>query len=526
MRHPAAALFARPKLGSTLPPLIVATVRAARRVLGGISVAIAMSIPALAADMPVKALAPAPAFYDWSGVYFGVHAGYGGGMKDWGAGAGITADFLARGGFGGGQIGINKQLGSLVFGLELDGSWANLGGSQSIVIGGPAINAQVNSTTASKIAGLVTFAGRAGLAADRWFVFAKGGLTIAHENHSVNFLVQQFPAGPNQNLVAAGRENRVAPMLGFGAEYALGNNWSVKSEYDYIHLGSRNVGLSGTVAVNGVVTPVPVLSAPVEQAMHLVKLGVNYRFGGVATDPTFAPVPAAAGNNWSGGYVGVVGGYGRSHKERPGLFDATNPGAGRFDINGWLGGGTVGANAQAGVLVFGVEGDWTRSGIRGSQNIVSTGFSTGTTIPESKVNWLATAAARAGFVVGDKLLLFGKGGVAIADERHSLIVTVISNPAGAANLAGTAVHTGVVVGAGAELALGGNWSIKGEYDYIKMLGQPLLGTGSVTGAGLVPGNGTIPFANPFGKLSQDMQLVKFGVNYHFSPTPMVVTARY
>ena len=38
---------------------------------------------AFAADMPVKALSPAPAFIDWSGVYVGVHAGYGGGMKDW-----------------------------------------------------------------------------------------------------------------------------------------------------------------------------------------------------------------------------------------------------------------------------------------------------------------------------------------------------------------------------------------------------------------------------------------------------------
>jgi len=38
---------------------------------------------ALAADMPVKALVPALAFIDWSGVYIGVHAGYGGGMKDY-----------------------------------------------------------------------------------------------------------------------------------------------------------------------------------------------------------------------------------------------------------------------------------------------------------------------------------------------------------------------------------------------------------------------------------------------------------
>ena len=62
---------------------------------------------AFAADLPVKAAPVAPAYYDWSGVYLGVHAGYGGGMKDWFGD--FTADFTARGFLGGGQVGINKQ---------------------------------------------------------------------------------------------------------------------------------------------------------------------------------------------------------------------------------------------------------------------------------------------------------------------------------------------------------------------------------------------------------------------------------
>jgi hypothetical protein len=104
-----------------------------------------------------------PAFYDWSGVYVGVHAGYGGGMKDWPGnnGIGFGADFVARGAFGGGQIGINKQLGSAVFGLELDGSWANISGFQNLVLGGPAPGVLANQATSSKIDGLVSFAGRA-----------------------------------------------------------------------------------------------------------------------------------------------------------------------------------------------------------------------------------------------------------------------------------------------------------------------------------------------------------------------------
>ena len=117
----------------------------------------------LAADMPVKARPPAPAYYDWSGVYVGVHAGYGDGMTDWND---QGFDFAARGFLGGGQVGINKQIASLVFGLELDGSWANFNGSQTFSFGGPIIGFQSIGSATSKIDGFVTLAGRAGLAAD------------------------------------------------------------------------------------------------------------------------------------------------------------------------------------------------------------------------------------------------------------------------------------------------------------------------------------------------------------------------
>src|SRR4029453_9634 len=41
--------------------------------------------PAFAADLPVKATPIVAATFDWSGVYIGAHAGYGGGMKDFAA---------------------------------------------------------------------------------------------------------------------------------------------------------------------------------------------------------------------------------------------------------------------------------------------------------------------------------------------------------------------------------------------------------------------------------------------------------
>jgi outer membrane immunogenic protein len=258
-------------------------------------------------------------------------------------------------------------------------------------------------------------------------------------------------------------------------------------------------------------------------------VGVNYRFGGLQVDPTFAPVPAAPGYNWSGAYIGAQGAYGFGHKTWPDFVDPTNSGAGKYDVKGWLAGGTGGVNAQAGVFVFGVEGEWMWTGIKGNQTFTQP-FGRGdfqTTSLESKIDWLAIASARAGFVVGERLLIYGKAGVAIAEEKHTFNqVEPIFGGTDSTSLNAKAVHTGVVGGVGAEYALGSNWSVKAEYDYIKMAGQSFTGTGVEVVNIPVIVVGSIDLARQFGKMSQDLHLFKFGVNYHFSPAPVVVSARY
>ena len=478
---------------------------------------------ALAADLPVKAKPIVAATFDWSGVYIGAHAGYGGGMKNW---ENATVAYVARGPLVGGQVGINKQLGSFVAGVELDGSWADIRGSQTLAIGGALVNLSATATASSKIDGIVTLAGRAGLAADRWFVFAKGGLAMLHESHGVN---QAFQAPQNVvSISLVGDEVRYAPMLGFGTEYALDGNWSIKGEYDYIHANAVTTRLNGTINNNGVVT-LAFGDVRIEQAIHLAKLGVNYRWGGVAVDPGYAPVSPAPGINWSGGYVGVEGGYSWGRKQWPaaigfpGQFDPTG-----YDMRGWLAGGTIGANAQAGSFVFGVEGEILKTGIKGSATVASApGGAAQTVAYDSKIDWLALASARAGFVVGSNVLLYGKGGVAIAQETHSLGMSLDLPGQGTvvSNIAAKPVHTGVIAGVGGEYALASNWSVKLEYDYIRMFQQQLVATGTANFNVVGGGGGTIGMAQGFSKLNQDLHLVKFGVNYHFNPLPVVV-AKY
>jgi len=72
--------------------------------------------------------------------------------------------------------------------------------------------------------------------------------------------------------------------------------------------------------------------------------------------PMYRPLPAAPAANWSGSYLGVVGGgvWGSAvvHNDITGI-DQTP----RFNLNGGFLGYTSGYNLQNGRLVYGYEGD-------------------------------------------------------------------------------------------------------------------------------------------------------------------------
>src|ERR1700710_1778683 len=104
-----------------------------KKILAGAAALLGTAVSAQAADMAVKApyfKAPVAMVYDWTGFYVGVNAGVGLG-RDYTRLAvptllGFEASYLnPQGGFGGGQIGYNYQVGNtfigpLVFGVEAD----------------------------------------------------------------------------------------------------------------------------------------------------------------------------------------------------------------------------------------------------------------------------------------------------------------------------------------------------------------------------------------------------------------------
>ena len=81
---------------------------------------VAGALPALAADLPVKApIAPPVPVPTWTGFYVGLHAGYGWSDVDWQEG-GFSASHSGEGALAGGQVGFNLQAGRLVYGIEAD----------------------------------------------------------------------------------------------------------------------------------------------------------------------------------------------------------------------------------------------------------------------------------------------------------------------------------------------------------------------------------------------------------------------
>ena len=233
-----------------------------RRVVLGLAGATMLSGAAMAADIsrPVYKAPPAgalPVAYDWTGFYVGGHVGYGWAEKDWRDAFGLNVSNKADGFLGGGQVGFNYQTGMFVFGVEGDFSWADIKGGSNI---GPVIGAPLGATFNTDVDFTATLTGRLGLAFDRWLVYGKGGVAWAHDKYDTNFYT--FPG------TASLSETRIGWTVGAGVEYAFAPNWSTKLEYNYMDFGTRNVSFA------------PFTSTAIDQQIHAVKFGINYKFGG------------------------------------------------------------------------------------------------------------------------------------------------------------------------------------------------------------------------------------------------------
>ena len=301
--------------------------------LVGIGFAFSLLSQAHAADLPSRKAAPvAPvAASTWTGFYAGVEAGsvFGipaatvlatgdaqqrtGVLPVWTAqpyalpGQAVLGD---TGFFGGARVGYNYQINKLfLVGLEAD--MATLFGSQGSqtfvapTLPGQASFSAIGRTVDSFGSGVARFGV---LPWNDLLIYVAGGMGFGHANLNVG-----TTSGAAWNAVYSPANQgtwRTGWVAGGGAEWAFATNWSVSLDYRHFDLGTANVQQGAIVGVGGPVVPQTILAQQHFNG-NLVKLGLNFRFSGLAgmtgnpvTDlglpaPTFDPkIDGAAYDAW------------------------------------------------------------------------------------------------------------------------------------------------------------------------------------------------------------------------------------
>ncbi len=236
---------------------------------------IALAAPAVAADlgpsrMPAKAaVMAAPVVFNWTGFYVGAHIGAGWSSKDaalvtTGGVLNATGASDPDGFLGGLQAGFNWQFGQWVFGVEGQVSWSDMDGTGSATVATPGffITGDRISTDIDFVA---TLAARLGIAFDQALIYVKGGVAWANEDHWV-------ATAAGVPLTTTVGDTRTGWMLGVGLEYAFAPNWSAKIEYNFMDFGDDRYAIVSPAGVSRGFLDI-------DQQMHVVKFGVNYRFG-------------------------------------------------------------------------------------------------------------------------------------------------------------------------------------------------------------------------------------------------------
>jgi outer membrane immunogenic protein len=147
----------------------------------------------------------------------------------------------------------------------------------------------------------------------------------------------------------------------------------------------------------------------------------------------------------------------------PAGFGAATSGvaSGRAAINGVLGGGQIGYNAQINNWVLGLEADIQATDQRGSVPLFDPVNNVLATVND-KMPWFATFRGRVGIAPEPTWLLYMTGGAAVAEIDQAFAVGTPGGPV--ATWSANSTRWGWVVGGGAEAAIENtNWTIKGEF---------------------------------------------------------------
>ena len=263
-----------------------------------------VALPAQAGSLKDE---PAGVRVDWSGLYLGIHGGGGwtksaselagpGGLQTLVDLIGIpdSSSHDVDGFLAGGHVGLQRQFGGLVLGVEASFTGGRLRGSSTSAFDGvvglpPLLGATWDgeTTSSTKVGEIFTATGRIGFASDRWLGYVKGGYASAEVSHSsmtgvdvtgcVLFTCAQASGGGSSRSDA----RHHGWVVGGGFEYMINPNVTFGIEYNYIDLGAKTHSGVTTIDVTDVGSGSFASSTRVDvDAIHAVYARLNFKVGG------------------------------------------------------------------------------------------------------------------------------------------------------------------------------------------------------------------------------------------------------
>jgi outer membrane immunogenic protein len=244
------------------------------RLFALICVVLGISGAALAADLPpappprapvVYVPPPAPVF-SWTGFYIGGNAGAAWTRGDVSDSLGNSWSNAQQAVFtGGGQIGANYQVNWFVVGVEADFDWManNHNSSNAVPVpGGDSFQLSANNRW------ITTLAARAGVAADNWLFYVKGGGGWVGVN---NPTLTDVTTGAS--ISTSNSNSNSGWLAGGGIEVGFAPNWTARLEYDFLKLSNQSFTVPASTPFIGgdVITST-------NRDVQTLTVGINYLF--------------------------------------------------------------------------------------------------------------------------------------------------------------------------------------------------------------------------------------------------------
>ncbi|MCL2714916.1 MAG: porin family protein [Alphaproteobacteria bacterium] len=178
----------------------------------------------------------------------------------------------------GGQAGYRWQAANWVFGVEAQGNWASISGSNVSEIlntdnfGFPTYKKEHHNRASIDSFAMLT--GQLGYAFGSTLLYVKGGAAVVSRTLEENRVTHNLTFSEG-TLAGYAADTSWGGTVGAGLEVGVAPNWSLGAEYNRIFLGNRTVDLTNTAGGGALYK-----TDGIRQNVDMATVRLNYKLGG------------------------------------------------------------------------------------------------------------------------------------------------------------------------------------------------------------------------------------------------------